>query len=446
MAGASRVAWREGLFLRPQHFQQQDRYFDALQRARASALQPYAWGLTEIVVDEGLAPHAKFGVERCAGILPDGLPFALPQEAPPPPPIDVPPDTRNAIVYLTLPPEQIGAPEFRSRAQADAATRYLVDEADAYDAFAQDRQSERIEVATPNLRFGITREQTEGRVKLGLARIRDVDNGRVHLDSSYIPPTLDVRVSARMVSWLADILGRSGQRVDELSRRAAEATDGGAETFASFLMLQLLNKWSPALAHMKTLPDVHPERLYESLLSMAGELCTLTREERRPPAFPDYEHENLQACFEPVIDSLQTSLSAMFDRAAGQLRLQKVGPGAYTATITDHSIFETSNLYLAVSAVNSEEVRARFSQIVKIGTVPDMRDIVANALQAGVKVIPTPTPPPQLRILPGYVYFELDRSSDYWRKFATAPGIGLHVSGDWANLKLELWWVKRARR
>ena len=45
MAGNNRVAWREGMFLRPQHFQAQDRYIDAPQgqgetlptRARTSA-------------------------------------------------------------------------------------------------------------------------------------------------------------------------------------------------------------------------------------------------------------------------------------------------------------------------------------------------------------------------------------------------------------------------
>ncbi len=47
MQGESRVAWREGLFLRPQHFQQQDRFTDALIRARTEPLRPYPWGLVE---------------------------------------------------------------------------------------------------------------------------------------------------------------------------------------------------------------------------------------------------------------------------------------------------------------------------------------------------------------------------------------------------------------
>ena len=74
-----------------------------------------------------------------------------------------------------------------------------------------------------------------------------------------------------------------------------------------------------------------------------------------------------------------------------------------------------------------------------------MRQIVESALP-GVPLRHTPTPPPQIRVLPGFVYFELDRAAPDWRDFQTAPALGLHVAGDWPQLKLELWCVKRANR
>ena len=92
-----------------------------------------------------------------------------------------------------------------------------------------------------------------------------------------------------------------------------------------------------------------------------------------------------------------------------------------------------------------EEIRARFPMVAKIGSVTKMRQIVESALP-GVPLRHTPTPPPQLRVLPGYVYFELDRGAADWRDFATAPALGLHVASDWPQLKLELWCVKKANR
>src|ERR1019366_3324571 len=98
MQGESRVAWREGLFLRPQHFQQQDRFIDALIRARTEPLRPYPWGLVELKINQSLASLGKFAVERCVGLFPDGQPFSTPDDIPPPSPLDVPGDARDAIV------------------------------------------------------------------------------------------------------------------------------------------------------------------------------------------------------------------------------------------------------------------------------------------------------------------------------------------------------------
>lgn len=74
-----------------------------------------------------------------------------------------------------------------------------------------------------------------------------------------------------------------------------------------------------------------------------------------------------------------------------------------------------------------------------------MRQIVDSALP-GVPLRHTPTPPPQIRVLPGFVYFELDRGAADWRDLLTSPALGLHVAGDWPQLNLELWCVKKSGR
>lgn len=446
MQGESRLAWREGLFLRPQHFQQQDRYIDALIRARTESLRPYPWGLVDLKINRDLASLGKFAIERCSGVLPDGQPFSCPDDLAPPEPLDVPRDARDAVIYLTLPARQAGAVEFQAREGASDAVRFLVDEEEVADAFSEERISEPIETAKPNLRFGVTRDQTYGRVCVGLARVHEVQNGELRFDERYVPPCLDIRASPRLSGFLSDIIGRAEQRSDELALRAVEATDGGAETFASFLLLQAINRWLPQIRHQSTLPALHPERLYEVFVSMAGELSTLVRSDRKPPPFPAYDHQALQPTFEPVYDALQAALSAVFDRSAVQLPLELGGPGAYLSRITDHSLYQSGYFYLAVNAgAPLDEIRGRFPSLAKIGPVQKMRQIVDNALP-GVPLRHTPTPPPQLRVLPGYVYFELDRSVPDWRDFATAPALGLHVAGDWPELKLELWCVKRPNR
>jgi type VI secretion system protein ImpJ len=446
MTAGNRVAWREGQFLRPQHFQQADRSLDFRLRARAAMLRPYPWGLSEIVIDEQLAALGKFAVVRAVGVMSDGTPFAIPEDQPPPPPLDLPEDTRDATIYLTLPATQPGAQEFAEAGQAGPDIRFAVAESEVADCFSEERDREPIELARPNLAYGVTRDQTYGRVLCGVAHVREMQGKRIHFDDRYIPPAQDIRASLPLKHGLTDILGRCEQRANELALRAVESTDGGAETFASFLLLQALNRWIAVLRHLESLPVVHPERLYEALASLAGEIATLVRPDRRAPTLPPYDHEKLRESFSPLIDLLQTMLAAVFDRSALQLPLNQLNVDSWVSPIVDRSLYANGYFYLAVRAAASvDEIRRGFAQVAKIGSVERMQQIV-NAALPGVPLRHTPTPPPQIRVIPGYVYFELDRGSPDWSEFATATGLGLHVAGEWPQLQLELWCVKRAAR
>ena len=45
------VVWHEGMLLRPQHFQQHDRYYDEQLTRRTSGLHAHAWGFTRLELD-----------------------------------------------------------------------------------------------------------------------------------------------------------------------------------------------------------------------------------------------------------------------------------------------------------------------------------------------------------------------------------------------------------
>lgn len=51
MSTVSKVLWGEGLFLRPQHFQQQDQYHEHRLHESVKALHPYAWGVAHLQLD-----------------------------------------------------------------------------------------------------------------------------------------------------------------------------------------------------------------------------------------------------------------------------------------------------------------------------------------------------------------------------------------------------------
>ena len=89
MSAHNKVIWSEGLFLQPQHFQQQDRYFERYVETRCQALIPHSWGFTEIELERDLLSIGKFGLRRAAGVFPDGTPFRMPDDEPLPAPLDI---------------------------------------------------------------------------------------------------------------------------------------------------------------------------------------------------------------------------------------------------------------------------------------------------------------------------------------------------------------------
>jgi len=50
--------------------------------------------------------------------------------------------------------------------------------------------------------------------------------------------------------------------------------------------------------------------------------------------------------------------------------------------------------------------------------------------------------PRQLPFRSGSVYFELDRSSEFWKLLHDSGGFAIHVSGEFPSIEMEFWAIK----
>ena len=80
MSHRSKVVWSEGLFLRPQHFQQHDRYLERYLQVRSDALRSHGWGFSELRLDRDLLRLGKVAINSAQGVFPDGTPFSMPDD------------------------------------------------------------------------------------------------------------------------------------------------------------------------------------------------------------------------------------------------------------------------------------------------------------------------------------------------------------------------------
>jgi type VI secretion system protein ImpJ len=98
MSAYNKILWSEGLFLRPQHFQQQTRYFERLLETRCHALRGHSLGCAELEFERDLLAIGKLGLRRLVGVFPDGTPFRMPEDEPLPAPLDVAQNVRDETV------------------------------------------------------------------------------------------------------------------------------------------------------------------------------------------------------------------------------------------------------------------------------------------------------------------------------------------------------------
>jgi type VI secretion system protein ImpJ len=442
MTWTNRVVWQEGMFLRAQHFQQQDRWTEALLRARTAGLRRYGWGITEMAIDRDLLATGRFALTAAAGAFEDGTPFALPGETDHPPPLELPENTRNVLVYLALPIRQSGAVEIGDGEGGDG--RYLLRDFEAYDTHSGSPQPAPLLVGRLRLRYLLETEERAGYLCIGLARITEVGADRsVTLDDRWIPPSLTCAASAPLSGMLSEFAGLLNQRGEALGARLTAPGARGVAEVQDFLLLQTINRWQKLLAHWADAGLVHPEDLYSVFVQMAGELATFTETTtRRPNTYPAYRQEDLQRSFAPVVADLRRSLSAVIESTAIAIPLQERQYGVRVGPITDRSILRASSFVLTVQAeMPSEQLRRLFPTQVKIGAVEHIRELV-NVLLPGIAVRALPVAPRQIPFYAGASYFELDRNSPHWQQMQNSGGFAIHLSGDFPNLRLELWAIR----
>jgi type VI secretion system protein ImpJ len=445
MSWFSKVYWSEGLFLRPHHLQQNDRYVERLVENRVRRVTPYPWGFSHLEIDYDLAQQSKFSLRSAAGIMPDGTPFDIPADSPIPDPIDVPEAASGQILWLTIP---VGAPNTREVADrdSDSAARFFRSSETFIDSTSALRIEEEIDIAFPRLNFELRKTAKTGYLSLGIARVLEIHDKNILFDEKYVPPMLICSAHPVIDGWINRIIGWIENKLDELSRYAADPTSGGGLQSIDYFVLQLLNRQIPALKHLQRSSFIHPERLYDELLRLAGELATFATSERRARDYPAYDQDDLENVFEPLVRDIQDFLSARLGRRAIRLEVIERAQNAFVSPIRDRALFRNATLVLEVAARRPLiDIQNQFPHLFKVGPNTKMNEIV-HANLPGVPLVHLPTPPPHIRAITDHVYFYLDRKSPLWPEFSTAGSVGMHFSGDWPDLELELWAILEERR
>ncbi len=459
MTAPARVAWYEGMYLAPHHFQAQRRQHEATVARTLEAVFPFAWGVTAAALDPGALANGTLALAHARGLLPDGTPFDVPEADPAPAPVALAErfsPVRDAhVVHLVLPAWRSGAANVAdveaasgalhgsgpngtspdggaSDPRYQAVTRDVADEASGRDAAP-------VRFAVKRLRLALDGEVPEGAVSVPVGRVARDGAGRFVVDVEYVPPCLTYSASARLVGLLRTVIGmleaKGAALAATLPTASSPATGGEPSAYAgnelaTRWLLHAVRSAEAPLRHLAAVRHVHPERLWLELVRLAGALCTfsLTASAGELPA---YAHDDLTGCFGALERHLRAHLDVVVAASAVIIPLRAVSDILHAAVVPDPRCFAAgARWFLGVSAaLPAAELSARVPQLIKACASKYVLELVRRAYP-GMAVDHVPAAPAGLAPRPGLAYFELALAGPCAKGLQDTREIGVYVPAD----------------
>jgi len=437
------VIWAKGTFLTPQHLQLQDRFFESVLEFKLGALKYCPWGFAELQIDHQALSAGNLALARAVGLFPDGLAFEIPDSDAAPGERRIEqsfgPDQTTLEIFLAVPQHRdhglnvsVGQKTGDARYQAEIALSR-----DENTGLAE----KPVQVARKNVRLLLEGEPLQGNTILRLGRVKKTETGLYQLDPQFIPPLLDISASEYLVAILRRLVEILAAKSSTLSGTRRQKNQSLAEftaaDIANFWLLYTANSYLPVMRHIFESKKGHPEGLYTTMLALAASLTTFSST-LQPRDLPNYNHDNLGACFTDLDEKLRLLLETVVPSNFVSLPLVLSRPSIYSAALANDKYLQNTRMYLAISADLSEaDLLRRVPQLVKMCSATHIETLIRQALPA-MQLTHVPSPPGSIPIKLNYQYFSLNQSGAAWEAVQRARNIAAYVPGDIPNPQLEL--------
>ena len=444
MSLLNRVLWKEGLFIRPQHFQQESRFLMS-QLKQVIDISAYHVGLKKITFDQELLSFGKLGLTECKGVMPDGTLFNLPLTESLPSPINISNNFIGKTIYLCLPIISNGEGEVRySTTYSDSMdSRSEITFTEVKDSHSENGSYAQIELLKNQYFIKSSLDDLSNYLSIPIARIKDIAlDHQILLDEEFYPMSLHINAMPIFIKKLSELSDLISSRAQSIVSRISSPEKSGVADINDFLMLLTLNRVSPLIKSIVKLGKSHPLSVYNLLASLRSELTTFVLKERFSETFYDYLHENPSTSLNPLFNDIKSYLSVITNTKVVPLPVVAQQYGIYTTQINDPSLYTTAEFIIAIKAhLQPELLKNQFIQQTKISSIEQINQLVHLQLP-GVPINALPVAPRYLPYHSGFMYFQLDKTSTYWENLLTSSGFGFHITGTYPGLEIEFWAIR----
>lgn len=451
--------WHQGVFLQPQHFQQDNLYSQSLLSPFYKLLHPHFRGVADLEFPGTMSGTTFDKPVRAELIFPDMTHVVYPG---------------NALIQARIFDESwiaedkpftvyVGLKKMNDAGENVTILDNLEDLSDVTTRYVTVKDPEKVRDLHQNgpaadmkklyfvLRlFGETELDQLGDYSLiPLARLeKDVDE--VIFSKRFVPPCLSISAFDslfRIVREIRDQITLRAHTLEEYKRqRGIHSVEFGTRDMSFLLALRSLNRYVQPLSFMTETKQIHPWQVYGILGQLSGELSTFsdeinvlgeTGDREKTKLFPAYNHDDLWECFSAA-QSLIVRL--MDDITAGpEYILPLLFDGTYFSADLQPHMLEGRNKYYLVFATETDpkSLIQPIEVLAKLSSRESLPFLIARALP-GIQLTHLTVPPQELPRRSRSIYFKIDEHHEQWPQVEQGRNMAIYWEGAPEDLKIEL--------
>lgn len=426
--------WHQGLFLQPQHFQQNELCISTHIGPLLNYGHPWFWGVCRLVYDDRALLDETATLSNGEFLFPDGTWASVPDNAiilsrkldtagaEPHKPFLLYVGVRRLVTSGSNVSKD-NAPEILNKTGA----RFSVDTRDSKCPDLHDSGADG-EVIRLNyvlkLFFESERDALGDYSLIPVARL-EYNGEKFVRHTDYAPPAISLAASSaltRISRSVADQMTAACRQLEQYKiPRDSLKGQSDPSYFIYMLGLMTLNRYIPGLFHHLSSPACHPFDFFGLLRGIIGELSSFTDRfgclADQPDGtrlLPEYDHLDAARCFERASELIGSLIRMLITGPENTVVLNRDADGGFSATIP-LNIFESAvSYYLLVrTGEMAERVTTSMKNIVKIGSRESIAELIAHSLP-GLPAHYLQSPPPGIPRRADTHCFVLDMRHEQW--------------------------------
>lgn len=430
--------WAEGVLLAQQHFQMLEQYQEQQLITRHSLVSAYASGISELRVDTSALQRGVLQINVISAVFDNGRYVEYSNRPDRELKLDLDLSRDEITVYLAIAANRVVADidGYDKTGQLSAFTSEYIEVSDEHD---QSRVRELL-VADPHLILLTDNDVLTYFDSIKCIKVIKSLEGTFSIDDNYIPPLIHVGASTYLVNLLnrtANLLNAKVRVLLGRRRSFGAVSDFGPNEMNSFLLLNAMAPSASIFEHLKTLPVLHPEKLYCHFAELISKVAVFEHSDL-VTSVPKYEHQNLTNVFATIDELLGKLLEGVVPKKMAALNFERVSNAIYQIPTIDLNVLQNNDFYLAVflESENTQWIEI-FSEQVKVGASEKLEIMIASALN-GVAITHCQRPPNKLAIKSGYEYFRLETFGVSWQQILEEQSLSLFVPHNLQTAKIEI--------